>query len=263
LLLALVASLAAGQQQPTPQQPPFRADINLVRVDVYPTKNGQLVQGLKAEDFEVLEDGAPQKIATFEHVVVRTGAKPDRDINSQRDMLQAAANPRNRVFVIFLDAPHVGIQGSHAINEPIVTFLRQLLGPDDLVGLMTPDMTAANVVLARNADAIVDGVRQKWDWGMEREDGLLFQLDERESQYLLCYPPLLGENPPDGVSAFAKQLIHRKRQRATLDALRDLVLYLQTIREERKAIVTVTQGWNLFREDRDLTSFVTKNRFQA
>jgi VWFA-related protein len=253
LLLALLASLAAGQQPPTPQQPPFRADINLVRVDVYPTKNGQIVQGLQAGDFEVSEDGVLQKVATFEHVVVRGGSEREREINSQRDMLQAAANPRNRVFVIFLDKPHVGIQGSHAINEPIVTFLRQLLGPDDLVGLMTPDMSAANVVLARNADAIVDGVRRKWDWGIEREDGLLFELDERESQYVLCYPPRGGENPPDGVSALARQMIHRKRQRATLEALRDLVFYLHTIREERKAIVTVTQGWNLFREDHNLT----------
>jgi hypothetical protein len=70
---------------------------------------------------------------------------------------------------------------------------------------------------------------------------------------VLCYPPEEGENPRDGVSALARQLIHRKRQRAMLEALRDLVFYLHTIREERKAIVTVTQGWNLFREDHNLT----------
>ena len=72
-------------------------------------KDGKPVLDLKAEDFEVFEDGVLQKIETFEHVVVRpAGPQSDRvEVSSQRESLQAAANPRNRVFVIFLDTPHV------------------------------------------------------------------------------------------------------------------------------------------------------------
>ena len=69
--------------------------------------------------------------------------------SSQREMLQAAANPRNRVFVIFLDGPHVTVAGSHAIAEPLIRLINRILGPDDLVGVMTPDMSASEVVLAR------------------------------------------------------------------------------------------------------------------
>ena len=47
-------------------------------------------------------------------------------------------------------------------------------------------------------------------------------------------------------SALAKELIARKRERATLEALEDLVRYLRTVREERKAILTVTEGWLLY-----------------
>ena len=48
-------------------------------------------------------------------------------------------------------------------------------------------------------------------------------------------------------------MIARKRERATLEALEDLVRYLRTVREERKAILTVTEGWLLYRENPGLT----------
>ena len=44
----------------------------------------------------------------------------------------------------------------------------------------------------------------------------------------------------------AQVMIARKRERETLEALQDLVRYLNGIREERKAILTVTDGWDLF-----------------
>ena len=69
VLLALVA-LAAAQNQPP--QPTFRTEANYVRVDVYPSKDGAPVTDLRQEDFEVVENGAPQKIEQFEHVVIRT-----------------------------------------------------------------------------------------------------------------------------------------------------------------------------------------------
>src|SRR5512134_3103459 len=76
LLVVVLAALARGdaqEPQPPPNQgqPTFRVEANFVRVDVYPTVDGQPVQDLTAADFEVVEDGAAQKIETFEHVVVR------------------------------------------------------------------------------------------------------------------------------------------------------------------------------------------------
>jgi len=53
-------------------------------------------------------------------------------------------------------------------------------------------------------------------------------------------------------SPLATELIKRKRERATLEALEDLVRYLRAIREERKAILTVTEGWLLYRENQSL-----------
>src|SRR5918993_2301132 len=58
------------QQEQQPRPPRFRTETNLVRVDVYVTQDGAPVQDLKAEEFELFEDNTPQKIDSFEHIVV-------------------------------------------------------------------------------------------------------------------------------------------------------------------------------------------------
>jgi VWFA-related protein len=245
----MLAAQSSAAQDSSQQPPRFRVDANFVRVDAYPLRAGKPVVGLKAEDFEVLEDGAPQRIETFEHVVVRpAGSQEERlDPGSQRAALQAVTNPRNRVFVIFLDTNHVDVGSSHAIQEPLIRLINRLLGPDDLVAVMTPAMAATQLVFGRKTLVIEESLRRNWAWG----DRFSTKRDDRETAYLLCYPPLSQEVPRE--SALAREMIHRKRELATLNALEDLVKYLRLIREERKAIVTVTEGWLLYGEKPDMT----------
>jgi VWFA-related protein len=60
-------SLAAQQPQDTvtADQPVFRADVSLVRIDAQVVYKGQPVRGLTAEDFEVKLNGAAQPIDYF------------------------------------------------------------------------------------------------------------------------------------------------------------------------------------------------------
>ena len=78
-------------------------------MDVYPTINGAPVQDLKAADFEVFEDGAPQAVQSFEHISFSPAGPQDQrsEPNTIEESRQLAANPRNRLFVLFLDTPHV------------------------------------------------------------------------------------------------------------------------------------------------------------
>jgi VWFA-related protein len=252
LVCAAVALITAQAQNPAGttqnQQPRFRTEANFVRVDAYPTKSGNPVQDLEQSEFEVLEDGVRQTIESFEHVVIRpAGPQTERlDPGSQREMLQAAQNPRNRVFVIFLDAPHVTVEASHNIKEPLIRLLDRILGPDDLVGIMTPEMDPTQITLGRKTEVMEEQLRRHWPWGVR--DSIIF--DETEQSYIACYPPLMGERGTE--SALAREMIARKRERATLESLQDLVRYLQAIREERKAIITVSNGWLLYREDQSL-----------
>ena len=240
------------RQQQDPQRPTFRTEANFVRVDVYPTAGGKPVGDLGKDDFEVLEDGRPQAIETFEYVrITPAGPAAARraDPNTIEAMRQAAADPRSRVFVIFLDASHVTRDGARNIGPPLIRFIDRLLGPDDLVGIMTPWMSPADVVLQRKTSVIESGLREA-AWGKR----FTMEEDAREAMYKSCYRVLYQEQAQGKtVSDLAKVLTVRRREALTLDALRDLVVYLRGIREERKAILAVTEGWMLFRPDPQIT----------
>ena len=233
---------AAQQQQQQPQPPPrFRIEANYVRVDVYPTKDGVPVQDLKVEDFEVLENGARQQVQAFEHIVVSpAGPQSLRvDPGSVRAGEQAAANPRNRVFVFFIDRAHVSFEGAGAIREPLIRLIDRVLGPDDVVAVMTTDMSAGDITFGRKTQVIAEMLRQDWSYGRRMT---LVAENEHERQYESCFPNFDQKQ-------LVEQLIRRRRERVSLDALYDLVRYLGSVREERKAIIAVTEGWPLYRPD--------------
>jgi VWFA-related protein len=232
----------AAQQQQQPQPPPrFRIEANYVRVDVYPTKDGVPVQDLKVEDFEVLENGARQQVQAFEHIVVSpAGPQSLRvDPGSVRAGEQAAANPRNRVFVFFIDRAHVSFEGAGAIREPLIRLIDRVLGPDDVVAVMTTDMSAGDITFGRKTQVIAEMLRQDWSYGRRMT---LVAENEHERQYESCFPNFDQKQ-------LVEQLIRRRRERVSLDALYDLVRYLGSVREERKAIIAVTEGWPLYRPD--------------
>jgi hypothetical protein len=75
-VLSVITTVAVAAQTPNPA---FHASVNLVQVDAVVTDSkGQHVSGLKAEDFEILEDGKPQKIASFSWARVRPTLRKDR-----------------------------------------------------------------------------------------------------------------------------------------------------------------------------------------
>ena len=236
----------------TPQrQPPIRVQTNFVRVDVFPTSDGRPIVDLRAEDFELFEDGKPQRVDTFEHIVI-TSAGPQaqrREPNTIEASKQLAANPRARVVVVFLDAPHTTIEGTWHIREPLIRLLDRVLGPDDLVGIMTPEMAPQDVTLARKTDVVENGLRKAWPWGYRHT----LHEDRREIEYQACYPPTKEEIlAGHRISPLAKAMAERRRERISLDALNDLVHYLRDLREERKAILTVSEGWLLYPRNAEL-----------
>jgi VWFA-related protein len=256
LLAAVILGQASGATQSpppaqTPQQPPprFRTETNLVRVDVYATKDGVPVQDLTGADFEVYEDNTPQKVDSFEHIVVRTGG-PQEERSEPASVSAAnelAADPRRRVFVVYLDIEHVSVEGSHAIKEPLIDLLTRIMGPDDLVGVMTPIMSPSQITFGRRTRVIEDGLRTNWIWG--RRESVI--PDEREALYQSCFPPAnsLDSNP----SRLAREMTRRRRERMVLDSLYDLVRHMGAIREGRTAVITVTDGWALYKPDPSLT----------
>ena len=250
-VLLASAALASPAAQPQTAPPTFRTGANYVRVDVYPTRNGMPVDDLRRDDFELLDDKVPQTIDEFEHVVIRSAGPQDtrREPNTVAESRQAALEPRARVLVLFLDVNHVELAASRRIRTPLVEALDRLIGPDDLIAVMTPEMSARDITFARRTTAIEGFLTRYW-WG--ERDRLNFK-DPVEDLYARCYPgiPRPGEaTAPD--QGIAQEMILRHREKQTLDALEDLVRFLGGVREERKAVIAITDGWRLYERNNAL-----------
>ena len=218
-------------------------------MDVYPTADGRAVQDLKQADFEVFEDGKPQEIRTFEHVVVDTGGPQETrsEPSNVRESQEMVGDPRARLFVLFLDTYHVSRDGAWTVRRSISRLLEKVIGQNDFVAVMTPEMSAGAVTFTRRTGTI-DELLDKWiTWGKRHEE--VMNPDPVESRYQFCYPPQPGEG---SISAIAQEMTARRREQMTLDAMRDLIVHLAGLREERKAILMVSEGWALYRPNSSL-----------
>jgi VWFA-related protein len=239
-----------------PDQPTFRLGANYVRVDVYPTRGGEPVQDLGKADFELLEDGVPQAIEQFERISLQTVTDPAarRDPNTVAESREQAGDPRRRVFVVFLDTGMTTIDGSYSARKPIVDMLDKLIGYDDLFAVMTPEMSASDIAFARRTEGLDAQLAKYWTWG-RRDD--IARHDPEEIEIETCFPDPAPERicllpggkkvtqPSDAYRGVAIQLIERRSEKRAFDALDDLVSFLGMVREERKAVIVVSQGWRL------------------
>ena len=239
-MTAVAAAAAIAQDQPP--RPTFRTEANYVRVDVYPTKDGAPVTDLTQDDFQVVEDGAPQRIEQFERIAIRGNIPQEmrREPNTVAQSREALQNPRARVFVVFLDIGHVEVEGSQRIRQPLIDMLNRVVGEEDLVAVMTPEMSALDLTFARRTTTIEGLLTRNWPWG---ERDRLTSIDPVEEAYRACFT---------SKPAIAAEMIARRREKQTLDALEDLVVYLRGAREERKAVIAITDGWRLYGTNRDL-----------
>jgi VWFA-related protein len=248
--LALSAAGQATQTQApqTPQAPIFRSGAYYVSVDAYPRKNDKIIDGLKAEDFEILEDGKPQKVESlkFFRVDPHTPDPVVRDSNTVGESLARVADPANRVFIVYLDRYHVTIAGAHDARKPLVDMLDRILAPNDLFGLVVPGMRPRDVAFGRKVMTTAEDLAKYWPWG-ERdsirrspEDEMLsscYGMDQRGKVYV----------DDGGVQRWVTDVLRdRRNEDATLSSLDELITFLGEIREERKAVIVFTGGWRLF-----------------
>lgn len=227
-------SLGAAQDPAAPR--PFTTEVNYVRVDMYPMSGDQPVVDLQQSEVELLEDGVPQNIVQFEHVFV-SGPRPQttrREPSTMEEMRRAAQDPRARVIVLFLDPRFVAVEGAMRIRRPMIDALNRLIGGDDLIAVMTPAMSARNLTFTRRTGSIEQLLGTMWG-----EKGWLGTKDPVEFQYEVCYG---SPSYPD----IAPEMIARRREVLTLDALEDLTEHLRGLREERKAVITISDGWPLY-----------------
>jgi VWFA-related protein len=233
-------SRVRGQQADTP--PTFRTDASFVLTDVFVTKDGQPVTDLTQADFEVREDGAVQTIRSFEavrHDLRPAVGLPRRNPASVAESEAMAADPRRRVFVVFLDTFHVERGDAMWVRKRLLEFFKDSLGPDDLIAYMTPHMSGQDISFSTSTDPILAYLDANPVWGVADESAFT-ETDPIEKDLSTCFL-----KDPDAWMALRSRL----REQKSIESLRGLVAYLDGLRESRKAVIAVTAGWRLYREN--------------
>ena len=171
MLIALAAVPLALLLAQEAQRPIFRVKVDMVVLTFTVTDNrSRYINGLKPSDFRILEDGIPQKIATFSE-----GSKPAVQVladGQTRPIVpsEEASGPQpgpggtdalvgTNVFVLF-DTSNYMYRGFVYASDAIADFVRGLDRADSVAvytfsrnlsrtALLTPDRTAAIVGLRK------------------------------------------------------------------------------------------------------------------
>jgi hypothetical protein len=139
-LVAAIGVAAAAQSPPA----------NTQRVDLFAVRDGAAVDDLRQDELQLLEDGVPQTIESFERVAVAPGS------------------PRSRVFIVFVDTYHTAIEDESSARLPLVRMLDRLIDRDDLVALTTPELAAGDLTFRRKAEVLSDLMQADWASGASR-----------------------------------------------------------------------------------------------
>jgi VWFA-related protein len=228
-----------AQDRATPQAGPpvFRGGVNFVSVDAFPRRDGKVVEGLTKNDFQILEDGKPQKVETLEFVHIDSNpADADRrDPTDEKDSERQAADPHNRLFVVFLDLAHTTISGSYQARRPVVDFLTRTIGASDLFGVMTPEMPVGRLVFGRRTESIDAQLATYWTWGQADHAAMTRTPYERRLE--ICGMLLSPAAPIDAA------LVQLSREDALQSSLESLMDRLRDLRDERKNLLFISEGW--------------------
>src|SRR5688572_10826622 len=217
----------ADQAPVRAQQPPIRTGINFVRVDAIVTDGkGEPVLDLKPEEFIVTEDNKPQKVEQFTVVKIdavgQNEARPTTAIRSPFDEEREAARADVRLFVLLLDDYHVRRGNDMAVRKPLIEFIQNQLDPADMLAIMYPLTPVADIHFSRDRNIAAGAI--------ERFEGRKFVYQPRnafEEQY--AYYPA--------------QTVERVRNQVTMGALKAAAVRLGGLREGRKSIIFVSEGF--------------------
>jgi VWFA-related protein len=162
LFLALSGLCPAQDGTPT-----FTSNSNLVIVDVtVKDKSGKLIENLTRDDFTILEDGKPQKIAVFEfqHLTMEQEPPPALSLDDQLKLPDdpktaiTVARPGSiqfrdkRLLVFFFDFSSMQIPEQLRAQDASLDYLKNRITKDDMVAMLMFTGTGAPLVLSDFTD---------------------------------------------------------------------------------------------------------------
>lgn len=216
-------------------------DVNVVNVEVYVTdKKGNRILGLKKEDFELFEDRKPIAITNFyavedgsptlapESLETLPVARPGMPVEIPED--------QRLHLVVYIDNFNIRPFNRNRVFTSIREFLRNELGPEDRVMLMTYDREPhVRRTFTRDSQVIASALYE-----LEKISAMGIQADQERKEALAQIEDAEDYNRAlQRAEGYANSL--QNDIRFTLDAIKETVSSLAGL-PGRKAILYVSDG---------------------
>ena len=160
--LALILGVA-GAQQPEPQPPAFKSGVQLVEVDVRVfDKDGRFVTDLTRDDFELLENGAAQKIDAMYLVGAASSGRPGiAGTPIPEPQTPGPGSPVSpQTWIFFFDLNHLTPGGGFdRARKAVEDFIRDQFKDGDVAGILAGDKMINNRLTSVRQE-LLDAVRQ-------------------------------------------------------------------------------------------------------
>jgi len=233
LLAVVVAAVVQGQQPAPAPGPSFRVEVNYVELDASVTDaQGNVVTTLTADDFEVLEDGRPQKVTAFSlvNLPIERAERPLFAAQPIEADVQTNEQVEGRIYLIVLDDLHIDPARGLRVKMAVRRFIEQNFGVNDLAAVAytsgragdTQDFTNNTRLLLRAVD---------------RFTGRKFPSSTVEQLSSFTVGPN-GVGP--GADTFTEERPFRARN--VMNTIRKLAEFMSGVRGRRKALVLVSEG---------------------
>ena len=261
LVLAVVAAvlqspILLGQAPPQTPGVTFQVEVNYVDVDVVVTDDwGSFVTGLGRDDFEVFENGRPQKIDTFSLVEIPV-EKPTALVIDGRPVAPDTQSNRKpfdgRVYVIVLDDLDVSAMRSTPLKDAARKFVREFMGANDLAAVVyTSGRKDAAQEFTTNRELVIAAIDKFIGQRMRS-----LSLDRLDSYYQTIAFGYTKRNDADpGTGSINSQdpaghgrvsdpteLERGTRALNVLDTLKNTAEFLGSVRGRRKALLFFSEG---------------------
>ena len=240
LIAAVFTGVPAGAQAPAPnaQQPPaaqqpqqqrevIRRQIDVITTDVIVRDNrGQFVADLKKDEFEVYEDGVKQEVVSF--VLTHGGRVYNQTLPAppkpQAGIILPAPRPTNdaagRIFVIFVDDPHLDFRNTGRIRDLFKTVSTELIHEGDMFAVVSSGPASIEIPLTYDRRRLDEALKKVTGGGM-RPNEILEQPDG-------------AQGPPE----------IRYRAHTAMSTVYDMLKNLEQVHNRRKALIYISNGYD-------------------
>ena len=193
-----LVSASAEQAQAPPGQPgvTFKTEVNYVDVDVIVTdQQGAFVKGLTKEDFEVFEDGRPQKVEILSIIDIPVDEPEERSEGTLfagrpvvNDVRTNARAGEGRLYVIVLDDLDTSLFRASTVKRAARQFVERHLDRNDVAAVVytsgrtdaQQDFTSDRALLLAAVDKFAG--RKLRSYTLDKIDTYFEQLDALKRQ---------------------------------------------------------------------------------